>query len=154
MYLEELIIKNNLSFEEITKELKELRYQKILLETKIKNISFITSPKFNERVAGGLKKDIEDTYCKYTELINELREVEKRFNFLEEELSAICEIFKKIEDKTIIKLYYIEGLSLTSIASNLHFSYGYVRVRKTRAVKFASNFVKILLKKSKTDNKK
>lgn len=60
------------NFEEVIKKIKILRYEKILLETKLSNITFIQSPSFNERIAGGLKKDIEEKYAEYSELLRKI----------------------------------------------------------------------------------
>ena len=46
------------NFDELIKNIKLLRYEKILLETKMNNISFLKSPSYSERVAGGLRKEL------------------------------------------------------------------------------------------------
>lgn len=129
-----------MDFDEIIKKLKEFKYEKILLETKINNISFIKSPSYSERVAGGIKKDIEQKYAEYSDLLKKLKEVEHNLNLLEQDFSKLLvDNLTSIDDILILKLYYIEGQNLFKIAKKLNYNYGYIRQRKQKATKKLKN---------------
>lgn len=123
------------NFDELIKNIKLLRYEKILLETKMNNISFLKSPSYSERVAGGLRKDLEEKYAEYSELLKKFKTIEQQLNLLEREFNKLVEHLTNIDDILILKLYYIEGLNLFKISKKLNYNYGYVRQRKQRAIK-------------------
>lgn len=127
------------NFEEVIKKIKILRYEKILLETKLSNITFIQSPSFNERIAGGLKKDIEEKYAEYSELLRKIKKTEHELNRIEQDFNKLVDNLANIDDILILKLYYIEGLNLFKISKKLNYNYGYVRQRKQKSIKKLKN---------------
>ena len=127
------------NFEEVIKKIKILRYEKILLETKLSNITFIQSPSFSERIAGGLKKDIEEKYAEYSELLRKIKKTEHELNRIEQDFNKLVDNLANIDDILILKLYYIEGLNLFKISKKLNYNYCYVTQRKKKSIKKLKN---------------
>ena len=127
-------------FEYIIKELKAKRFELAVLEQKIKNCRFLVSPQFRERIQGGKPTDLEEKYAKYNQFIREYREKEAEISKLEIKFNELIDNLTEVDDKMILSLFYLQGLSLFSISQKMNFSYGYVRVRKSKATKKLKQF--------------
>ncbi len=122
-------------FEVLVKDLKTKKFELIVLENKIDNCRFLSSPQFRERTIGGVPSDLEEKYAQYCQLIREWRHKQTEITEIENRIGEYLEHLTKTDDKIIIQLYYVQGLTLFQISQKMNYSYGYVRQIKSQAYK-------------------
>lgn len=131
-------------FEKLVSNLKKIRFEMIILDNKIKRCKFLSSPILSEKVRGGKLTDLEEKYAEYNELIKQYKAKQEELRGIERQFRILTDQLEKVDDRIIIELYYLCEMDLKKISEKMNFSYGYVRQRKSIAVKqLLTYFIKI-----------